>query len=305
MFAAAVLLVCFAVVETRVGDPLLPPRIVTDRTRATSYVTIALAFCSMFSVFLFLTYCLQQTLLYTPLATGVAFLPMSAGIAVSAGLVNTRLLPRFGPRPLIPVGMLIAAAGMLRLAQLGASSSYAQAVLGPIILLGLGLGMGFAFAPSISAATAGIAPVDAGVGSAMVSTSQQIGGAIGVAALSTVFSTAVTSYLTTHTPSPQLQQNALLHGYTNTVTISAAVFLTGSVLAAVLFRSGAIQTSPTSSPSTDPVSRDPSEGPLSPRATSPGARVILAARAGGKGGRVAMLCTSWPTIVVPPDATYN
>ena len=242
MFAAAVLLVCFAVVETRVGDPLLPPRIVTDRTRAASYVTIALAFCSMFSVFLFLTYYLQQTLLYTPLATGVAFLPMSAGIAVSAGLVNTRLLPRFGPRPLIPVGMLIAAAGMLWLAQLGASSSYAQAVLGPIILLGLG--MGFAFAPSISAATAGIAPLDAGVGSAMVSTSQQIGGAIGVAALSTVFSTAVTNYLTTHTPSPQLQQNALLHGYTNTFTISAAVFLTGSVLAAVLFRSGRIQTSP-------------------------------------------------------------
>ena len=196
----------------------------------------------MFSVFLFLTYYLQQTLLYTPLATGVAFLPMSAGIAVSAGLVNTRLLPRFGPRPLIPVGMLIAAAGMLWLAQLGASSSYAQAVLGPIILLGLG--MGFAFAPSISAATAGIAPLDAGVGSAMVSTSQQIGGAIGVAALSTVFSTAVTNYLTTHTPSPQLQQNALLHGYTNTFTISAAVFLTGSVLAAVLFRSGRTQTSP-------------------------------------------------------------
>ena len=164
------------------------------------------------------------------------------GIAVSAGLVNALPLPRFGPRPLVPVGMLIAAAGMLWLAQLGTSSSYVQAVLGPIILLGLG--MGFAFAPSIMAATAGIAPVDAGVGSAMVSSSQQIGGAIGLAAQSTVFSTAVTSYLTTHTHSPQLQQNALVHGYTTAFTISAAVFLIGSVLAAVLFRSGRIQTSP-------------------------------------------------------------
>ena len=184
--ASAALLVAFIPIEARAAQPLLPLRIVADRNRIGSYLAIGIAFCSMFGVFLFLTYYLQQTLRYSPLMTGVAFLPFAAGIAVSAGLSNTQLVPRLGSRPLIPVGMATAAAGMFWLRHLTESSTYAADVLGPLIVLGLGVGI--TFAPAIATATSGVPNDDAGVASAMVNTSQQIGGAVGTAVLSTIFS---------------------------------------------------------------------------------------------------------------------
>ncbi len=123
--ASAALLALFVPIEARAAQPLLPLHIVADRNRVGSYLAIGLAFCSMFGVFLFLTYYLQQNLRYSPLMTGVAFLPFAAGIAVSAGLANTQLVPRFGPRPLVPAGMTTAAAGMFWLQHLTESSTYA------------------------------------------------------------------------------------------------------------------------------------------------------------------------------------
>jgi EmrB/QacA subfamily drug resistance transporter len=235
LVASALLLISFALIEIREQQPLLPLHIVRDRNRAGLYFAIAIAFAAMFGVFLFLTYYLQQTLRYSPLMTGVAFLPFSAGIAVSAGLSNTQLVPRFGPRPLIPTGMTLAAAGMYWLHQLSASSTYAGGVLGPVIVLGLGVGL--TFAPAIAAATAGLPDEDAGVGSAMVNTSQQIGGAIGAAALSTIFTSALTRYMTSHPPVPQTQLDGAIHGYTTAFGAASAMFLAGAVLTAALLRS--------------------------------------------------------------------
>jgi hypothetical protein len=133
---SAVLLTLFVPIEIRAPQPLLPLHIVADRNRVGSYLAIGLAFCSMFGVFLFLTYYLQQTLRYSRLMTGVAFLPFAAGIAVAAGVSNIALVPRFGPRPLVPAGMAIAAAGMFWLRHLNESSSYAGSVLVPLIVLG-------------------------------------------------------------------------------------------------------------------------------------------------------------------------
>ena len=234
--ASAALLVAFIPIEARAAQPLLPLRIVADRNRIGSYLAIGIAFCSMFGVFLFLTYYLQQTLRYSPLMTGVAFLPFAAGIAVSAGLSNTQLVPRLGPRPLIPVGMATAAAGMFWLRHLTESSTYAADVLGPLIVLGLGVGM--TFAPAIATATSGVPNDDAGVASAMVNTSQQIGGAVGTAVLSTIFTSALTRYIGSHPPGPQAQSAAAIHGYTVAFSVACGLFLAGAAITAALLRSG-------------------------------------------------------------------
>jgi MFS family permease len=206
-----------------------------DRNRVGAYLAIMIAFCSMFSAFLFLTYYAQQNLHYSPLKTGVAFLPLTVGIAAAAGLANARLIPRWGPRRVIPPGMLIAAGGMLWLAQLDLHSTYAGGVLGPLFLLGVGTGL--TFAPAIATATAGITGKDAGVASAMVNTTQQIGGAIGTAALSTIFASALTRYLSGHRPpSPALRAAAAIHGYGVAFSVSCALFLGGAVVTALLLR---------------------------------------------------------------------
>ena len=167
-----------------------------DRTRGGSFVAFAISASGIFGVFLFLTYYLQQTLGYSPVRTGLAFLPMVAALMVTATLATARLAPRFGSRPLVPAGMLLAAAGMFLLTRLGVDSTYAADILPA--LLPLGLGMGLIFAPSMSAATAGVAASDAGVASAMVNTTQQVGGAVGTALLNTLFAAAITDYVATH-----------------------------------------------------------------------------------------------------------
>jgi predicted MFS family arabinose efflux permease len=243
LVAAAVLIAVFVAVEARVAEPLLPLRIVADRNRGASLLTIAVGSCSFFAAYLFLTYFFQINLGYSPLRTGVSFLPMIAGLMVAVGASNLLLLPRLGPRPLVPAGMLIAAGAMWWLSHLSVDSTYAADVLGPMFVLGLGLGA--SLAPSITTATAGVAAADAGVGSAMVNTSQQIGGAVGAAALSAVFTNAVADYLTTHHPdtpraAAAVQAAAAIHGYAAAFTVSAFIFLAGAVVLPLLLRSGRI-----------------------------------------------------------------
>src|ERR1700746_3091749 len=124
--------------------PLLPPRVVLDRNRGGAYASMLIASAGLFGIFLFLTYYLQQTLSYSPLVTGVAFLPLSAGLILAANLSTIALMPRVGPRPLVASGMLAAAGAMAWLAQLGPHTAYAAGVLGPTILAGIRAGPGLA-----------------------------------------------------------------------------------------------------------------------------------------------------------------
>ncbi|MEU6098339.1 MFS transporter [Streptomyces sp. NPDC047079] len=241
--AAAVLLVAFVVTESRVKAPLLPLRVVTDRNRGGVYLSLGLAIIAMFGTFLFLTYYLQVVKGYSPVKTGFAFLPMVVGMITGSTQIGTRLMTRVPARLLMGPGFLVAAAGMLLFAQLEIGSSYATLVL-PALLL-LGLGMGTAFMPAMSLATYGVQPRDAGVASAMVNTSQQVGGAIGTALLNTIASSATTSYIKDHiataTSKPQqqlVQLQGMVHGYTNAIWFAVGILTLAAVVALTLVNAG-------------------------------------------------------------------
>jgi EmrB/QacA subfamily drug resistance transporter len=243
---AAILLTTFARIQLRVKYPLLPLRIVVDRNRGGALISMLVAGSGMFGVFLFLTYYLQETLHFSPVLTGVAFLPMVIGLSLTAQLSNIVLLPRFGPRPLIPVGMLMAAGALYGLTKLGISSSYSTHILPSLIILGLGIGL--VFAPAINTATFGVAPHDAGVASASVNTSQQVGGSIGTALLNTLAASAATAYLVGKAPTKVNLELAAVHSYTAAFGYSALIFVGGAVAAALLLRSGAPDMSKISGP---------------------------------------------------------
>ena len=237
-----VLLVLFAIWQTRAPNPLLPPRIVLDRNRGGAYASMLIASSGMFGVFLFLTFYLQQTLTYSPIVTGLAILPIAGGIAVAANLSTIVLMPRLGPKPLVATGMLVAAGAMTWFAQLGPHTAYADGVLGPLILTGIGLGL--VIAPSINTGTFGVAPQDAGVASATVTVGQQLGASIGTSLLNTIFASAVTSYLTLHIASARvigreaLAGLALAHGYDTAFWWIAGIFAGGAIVGGLLFRRG-------------------------------------------------------------------
>jgi predicted MFS family arabinose efflux permease len=237
-----VLLIAFAAWQGRAAHPLLPPRVVLDRNRGGAYLSMFVAGAGLFGTFFFLTYYLQQTLGYSPLVTGVAFLPISVGSAVASNLATIVLMPRFGPKPLVASGMLAAGGAMVWLAQLGPHTGYAAGVLGPLILAALG--MGLVIAPSINTGTFGVAPQDAGVASATVTVGQQLGASIGTSLLNTLFAGAVTSYLAAHLASAQiigrqaLTGLALAHGYDTAFWWTAGIYAGGAVIAGTLLRRG-------------------------------------------------------------------
>jgi len=184
---------------------------------------------------LFLTYYMQQVKGYSPLTTGLLFLPLTAGILVASTLYSVVLLPRVGPRLLITAGMLLGAGGTAGLAQLTVTSSYLGGVLPALLIMGLGFGL--IFAPAINTATAGVPRQDSGVASALVNTMQQVGGSIGISVLSTIAASATTSYLIAHHTGPQAPAIAATHGYTLAFTISAALLGLGALLAILMLPS--------------------------------------------------------------------
>ena len=240
--AGVVLLAAFAAWQGRAAHPLLPPRVVADRNRGGAYLSMLVASAGLFGTLLFLTYYLQQTLGYSPLFTGVAFLPISAGLVVATNVSTIVLMPRFGPRPLVASGMLAASGGAAWLAQLGPHTGYASGVLGPLILAGIGLGM--VIAPAINTGTFGVAPQDAGVASATVTVGQQLGASIGTALLNTIFAAAVASYLTAHLAAARLIGRhalsglALAHGYDTAFWWVAGIFAGGAAVGGLLLRPG-------------------------------------------------------------------
>lgn len=235
LLAGGLLLAVFAVLQARSRNPLLPLRVITSRNRAGSFVSIGIAGAAVFAVFLFLTYYLQQGRGYSPVSTGVAFLPMTGAVMASAMLATNKLRDRFGPRPLVVVGMLLGAAGMLFLTRLGVTSAYATEILPSLIAIGVGLGL--VMASAMNSATLGVQPADAGVASATVSASQQVGGALGTALLSSVGASAVSGFVAAaHArPTGSLIAHAAVHGDTVAFTWAAAIFLAGAVIAGFMF----------------------------------------------------------------------
>ncbi len=184
-------LAAFVVIELRSKHPLLPMKVVLERKRGGSYLASLLVGLALLGTFLFLTYFLQGTLGYSALKTGFAFLPFSAGIVVGAGLAS-RLLPRTGPRGLMVAGLSLAALGLLWFSRLTPGSSYVTHVLVGEILVSIG--MGITFVPMNSTSLFGVEEEDAGVASALVNTTQQVGGALGTALLNTIAASATVSY---------------------------------------------------------------------------------------------------------------
>jgi len=231
--ASAILLIAFFIFEKKVKNPLMPIRIISERNRGGSYLGSLVVGAGLFSMFLFLGIYLQSVLGYTPLKAGFAFMPFTAGIIVFAG-VASQLLPKVGPRPLMVPGLLAAAVGLLLLTQITPETSYITHVL-PALLI-MSSGMALVFIPLSTTALHGVGNRDAGVASALINTSQQVGGSLGTALLNTVAATATTSYMTANaTKSPLF---GLTHGFTVAFTVSAALLVVGAIVLALFINIG-------------------------------------------------------------------
>ena len=228
LIASVLLLATFVLIEKRVKNPLMPLRVVTDRNRGGSYLGSLVVGAGLFSMFLFLGLYLQVVLGYTPLRSGFAFLPFTAGIIVFAGIAS-QLLPKFGPRALMVPGLIAASTGMLLIARITPETSYATHVL-PALLI-MSSGMALVFIPLTSTSLHGVSNHDTGVASAMLNTSQQVGGSLGVALLNTVAATATTTYAAANTQlGEKLMPFAMTHGFTVAFKFSAGLLFVGAIV---------------------------------------------------------------------------
>lgn len=226
--AAVVLLVGFVVIESKVASPLMPLRVITERNRGGSYLGSLIVGAGLFSMFLFLGLYLQVILGYTPLKSGFAFLPFSIGIIIFAG-VASQLLPKIGPKPLMVPGLIFAGIGLLMLTRITPETGYVTHVLPSLLIMSSG--MALVFIPLTSTSLHGVSGRDTGVASAMVSTSQQIGGSLGVALLNTIAATATTAYAATHTELGKMAQPfAVTHGFTTAFKVSAVLLFAGAIV---------------------------------------------------------------------------
>ncbi|WP_407551551.1 DHA2 family efflux MFS transporter permease subunit [Streptomyces sp. Pv4-95] len=246
LVGGALLLVAFAWWQGRARHPLLPLHIVRDRNRAGAFLTMGLALIALFGMFLFMTYYLQIVLGYSPLRTGLAFLPMTAMIIIGSTQISARLLHRLPPRLLLVPGALLAAVGLYLLTYLTPEPAFVSHVL-PAELL-VGLGMGLIFMPVIATATAGVAPQDSGVTSATVNTAQQVGGSIGTALLNTIATSSSAAYIGSHLVratqdnggrlTPALRDTVIkagvVHGFNVAIGVAAGVMLLAALLAGLM-----------------------------------------------------------------------
>ncbi len=232
---AVVALALFVVLEMRSPHPLFPMRVVLDRNRGGAFLASLLVGCAMLGTFLFLTYFFQGTLHYSVLKTGFAFLPFSAGIIAGAS-ISSRLLPRVGPRPLMMTGLTVAALGLLLFTRVQVGSSYLALML-PAELV-VSLGMGTTFVPMSSTALVNVDFKDAGVASALVNTTQQVGSSLGTALLNTVAASATVSFLVAHAHVPGAARLAAVHGYTTGFSVSFSLLAAAVLAVGILVRAG-------------------------------------------------------------------
>ncbi|MDT7742859.1 MAG: hypothetical protein QOE59_1937 [Actinomycetota bacterium] len=278
-----VLLGAFVAIQRRVAAPLLPLRVLLDRHRGGSFLTILVLTTGMFGVTLFLAYVLQQDLGFSPVTTGVAMLPMVAAIMSASTTMPALLLPRIGPKPLIATGLLLGAGALFWFSFLS-PGSYAGHVLGPLILMGLG--MGTAMSTSINTATLGVDPHDAGVASASVNTMQQVGGSVGTALLSSIAGTATAAALAVAGTSPRA---ATLAGYDRAFVVASVIFLVGAVVCGSLVPAGRPHATPTTAGARELPRGGSTDGSWGgPETVGDPAPTPVAARAGAGGlvGRV-------------------
>jgi EmrB/QacA subfamily drug resistance transporter len=231
--AAIALLAAFFVIESRTSHPLLPMNILLNRNRGASYLTSFIVGAGLFGMFLFLAYFFQGILQYSPIKAGLLFLPFSVGVGISAGIAS-QALPRFGPRYVSFIGLIMATAGMLLLTQLEPTSAYVSDILPALMVLSLG--MGLVFVPISATALFGVGNHDAGVASAVLNTAQQIGGALGTAFLNTIAVTATANYFVDNMIDPADPANAgampvaLTEGFTTAFTWSAGFMILGALI---------------------------------------------------------------------------
>jgi EmrB/QacA subfamily drug resistance transporter len=240
LIGGAAIIGLFAAWQARARTPLLPLHVVKDRQRAGAFLTMALVTIALFGVFLFLTYYLQGIKGWSPLKTGVSYLPMTVFMIIGSTQISARLLHRVPARLLIMPGVTLAAGGLAVLASMDVDAGYVDRVLPGICMMGLGLGV--TFMAAISTATGRVAAHEQGAASATLNTMQQVGGSIGTALLNTIAAGATTGWLTDHRVdpaehTPQVRaalMEATVHGYSVATWISAAVMLAAAVVTGVL-----------------------------------------------------------------------
>ena len=224
---SAVLIAAFVVIERRHTDPLVPLRIFSNRNLAASDATLLVVVAALFGMFFFLTLYLQQVLGFSALKTGIAYMPLSVTL-ISASAVASRFVDRFTPKPVLIAGLLISTGGFIFLTGVSGHGDYGSHVVPAMIVLGAGLGL--AFVPVTIAATSGVAPDDAGLASGLLNMTQQVGGSLGLAILSSVATSRVAGALQTGlAPSA-----ALTHGFKGAFVVGGVLCATGAVVATVL-----------------------------------------------------------------------
>jgi EmrB/QacA subfamily drug resistance transporter len=223
--AAAVLITLFVIIELGTRAPLVPfPGIFRHRTISGINVTALLIAMALFSMFFFISLYMQQVLGYDALKAGVSYLPLAVGIIVASG-VASGLVTRFGFKPVLIVGLLLTAGGLAWFSQVSADGSYLGDILFPSLLAALGLG--FSYVPMMVASVAGVEPHEMGLASGLINTSQQIGGALGLAILATIANSVTQGSSASHAV-------ALTDGFRSAFTVGAVFALAGAVLAALL-----------------------------------------------------------------------
>ncbi|MGC8466096.1 MAG: MFS transporter [Acidimicrobiales bacterium] len=243
-----VVLAGFAVLEHRTPQPLVPLTFLVNRSRAATYAIMLLLGAAMLSLIYFLTQFLQNALHYSPIVAGAAYLPIPFTVALT-GVVVSKQIRRFGTRPFLTLGPACVAAGLFWVSFITQHSSYLS-VFGPLVIVGFG--MGLSFVPLTLRAVSSVEPHQSGLASALLNTSQQIGGSLGLAALVTVAATASRSYLTHigHTGSQvALQLSAAVHGDQTALKAAALGAALAFVLAVTFIRSNP-QSSSQASPAT-------------------------------------------------------
>ena len=234
--AAAVLLVAFVLNETRAPQPITPLRLFASAGRSGSFVARLLLVGGMFGMFFFLTQFLQDVLGFSPLTTGIAFLPMTV-LLFAVSRLAPRLIPRFGGRRLMLAGMIPVVIGMAWLSRVSPDTGYWTGVFGPMALLGGG--MGVVFVPLTTASLAGVRPEESGAASSMVNVMQQLGGSVGLAVLVAVFGTATRDALAhpvAGLSAAAEHAHVLSHGMSTAFALAAIFDVAALVVIAVFLR---------------------------------------------------------------------
>jgi EmrB/QacA subfamily drug resistance transporter len=245
LVAAAVLLISFVIIESRSRHALMPLRILANRSRSGAYLIMLLLATAMFGIFFFLTIFVQTVLGYSALKSGVAFLPFAGTLVLVSGIVS-QLISRTGARPLMLAGTALTTGGMYWFSHISAHSGYLGGLLGPILVTATGLGL--LFVPISLVALARVSDEDSGLASSLLNTGQQVGGAIGLAALGTVAWTTVANSVRSQTAHAvvtagraaqtraSIYHHALAAGISRGFLVASGITLAALVITAVTIR---------------------------------------------------------------------